>query len=849
MSGYDLNSASDHWLQVINTLPSLVELHLISCNLSQIPQHLSNTNLTSLTNLDLSYNIFNSSMPRWIFSLSKLVYLDLTSCLFHGPDLVDRVSGFHNLTNLKVLHVPGNDFMNSTLVLRGLLSLTSLEVLDVNTCNIAEPILSDLSNMTSLVYIDLSQNQILETLPNSFQNLCNLTFIDIRDNFYSGNVSDFLNNLCECKSPKLQYLAFSANRLFGHIPDRIGQLQNLVTFDLAFNKRISGTIPESLGRLSSLEDLRLNVNLLSGRLPDSLGNLTSLKSLEISFNNLSGTLPQSLGKLGNLNFLSVHHNSLSGLVTEDHFANLTALDTIRAEGNTLTLKLSDNSWVPPFQVGILSIGSWNLGPHFPSWIQSQTNLWDLDIANALISDTMPSWFSSTFSNIDYLNVSFNRIQGFLFQNVSFLAPKAVLDLSDNDFEGPIPETFNEAEFAVLDISSNRLSGNPDPFLCPSLEKSRSLKVLDLSNNNLSGVIPDCWLNWPNLSVISFQNNNFSGEIPQSVMELPSLESFNIRNNSLSGEIPASLLNLKSLQILELAENDFYGRIPMLIGREETNLKLLSLRSNKLDGEIPVELCRLTSIQILDLAHNNLSGTLPTCFYNFSSMFEKRELSPFVLYDVPFQVKVLGSASLVAKGRELKYTSILYLVTTLDLSGNKLYGSIPKELMGLLGLRWMNLSGNHLTGKIPEEIGEMTLLESLDLSVNEINGRIPWSISRLSLLSSLNLSFNKLTGQTPTGTQLQTFNESSFTGNLLCGPPLSELCENKGISPDANTGSEKDQNYDESDVNWGFVISVVLGYIISFWAVIVPLIASKEWRNKYFNFLYKMWFKVRNTICK
>nr|GFC69043.1 leucine-rich repeat-containing protein [Tanacetum cinerariifolium] len=303
------------------------------------------------------------------------------------------------------------------------------------------------------------------------------------------NVSDFLNNLCECKSPKLEYLAFSANRLFGHIPDRIGQLQNLVIFDLAFN-RISGTIPDSLGRLSSLEELRLNVNLLSGQLPDSVGNLTSLKFLEISFNKISGTLPQSLGKLGNLDLLSVHHNSLSGLVTEDHFANLTALNTLRAEGNTLTLKLSDNNWVPPFQVGILRIGSWNLGPHFPSWIQSQTNLWDLDIANTLISDTMPGWFSSTFSNINYLNVSLNRIRGFLFQNVSFLAPEAAVDLSDNDFEGPIPETFNEVEFGFLDISSNRLSGNLDPFLCPSLEKSRSLKVLDLSNNNLSGVIPD-----------------------------------------------------------------------------------------------------------------------------------------------------------------------------------------------------------------------------------------------------------------------------------------------------------------------------------------------------------------------
>lgn len=842
MSGYDLNSASD-WLQVVHTLPALQELHFSSCNLSQIPRHPTKVNFTSLTILDLSYNFFDTLMPGWIFSLSKLVSLDLSRCLFHGP-VPGSVGGFNNLTDLKFLQVTENDFMNSPSVLRGLLSLSSLVSVDISTCGLSTPILGGLQNMTSLVSIDLSQNHIVETMPSSFGILCNLIHIDFRSNNFSGSVSELLTNLCECKSPKLEYLAFSANRLSGRIPDKIGNLQNLVIFDLAFNYIISGTIPYSLGRLSLLRYLTLNVNSLSGPLPDSLGNLTSLYWLEISYNKFNGTLPESIGQLWNLNYMSVHHNSFTGVVTENHFANLTALKTIWAEANMLTLELRLDKWVPPFQLGVLRIGSWNLGPHFPSWLQSQGNLTELDIANAGISDIMPAWFWSSFSDIFVLNISQNGIRGILKGDLSILAPNAVVDLSDNNFEGPLPGNFSEAEFALLDISNNNLSGSLEQFLCPNLEKERPLQVLDLANNNMSGVIPDCWMNWQALSFVNFENNNFSGGIPDSVGNLPLLLSFNIRNNKLSGKLPASLLNSASLQIIELAENELTGSIPKTLVPEDTMLKLLSLRSNKLEDEIPDELCRFSSIQILDLAHNNLSGTLPTCFYNFSIMSGRQGSSPIVLYDAPFQDQVLGSASLVTKGREFEYSTILYLVTTLDLSGNKFSGPIPKEIMGLVGLRWLNLSGNHLTGRIPEEIGQMTLLESLDLSMNQLDGRIPWSMSRLTALNWLNLSSNKLTGQIPTSTQLQSLNESSFKENTLCGPPLTVPCNTRGAPPDASTSGGQEENDDESDgQNWGFIISIVLGFIIGFWVVVAPLIASKVYRSSYFSFLHKVWLMI------
>ena len=61
LNGVNLSEATTDWLQTVNLLPSLLELHLSNCELNYLPQSFASVNFTSLSVLELSYNDFNSS--------------------------------------------------------------------------------------------------------------------------------------------------------------------------------------------------------------------------------------------------------------------------------------------------------------------------------------------------------------------------------------------------------------------------------------------------------------------------------------------------------------------------------------------------------------------------------------------------------------------------------------------------------------------------------------------------------------------------------------------------------------------------------------------------------------------
>jgi hypothetical protein len=192
------------------------------------------------------------------------------------------------------------------------------------------------------------------------------------------------------------------------------------------------------------------------------------------------------------------------------------------------------------------------------------------------------------------------------------------------------------------------------------------------------------------------------------------------------------------------------------------------------------------------------------------------------------------ALLMWKGAERLFENSELILRSIDLSSNQLTGDIPEEIGNLIELVSLNLSSNNLTGEITSKIGRLTSLEFLDLSRNHLCCSIPPSLAQINRLTMLNLSNNNLSGKIPIGTQLQSFEASSYEGNVgLCGKPLDKICQGdeevahqKPETPEEGSSTDKKSIY----------LSVTLGFATGFWGLWGSLLLIRTWRHKYVLFL-------------
>ncbi|XP_008375192.1 receptor-like protein EIX1 [Malus domestica] len=817
LSSVNLSKASD-WLQVTNMLPSLVELIMSSCQLDQIP-HLPTANFTSLVILDLSFNFFNSLMPRWIFSIKNLDSLRLTDCDFQGP--IPSIS--QNITSLREID----------------LSFNSISL---------DPIPSSIQNMTGLKILDLSQNDFNSTIPEWLYSLNNLESLFLSFNALRGEISSSIGNMTSLVNLDLNY-----NLLEGKIPNSLGHLCKLKVLDLSenhFTIQRPSEIFEILSRCGPdrIKSLSLRNTNISGPIPMSLGNLSSLEKLDISGNQFNGTFTEVICQLKMLTDLDISYNSFEGAVSEVSFSNLSKLKHFIANGNSFTLKTS-RDWLPPFQLEILQLDSWHLGSEWPMWLRTQTQLKELSLSGTGISGTIPTWFWNLTSQVDYLNLSHNQLYGQI-QNI-FSAEGSAVDLSSNQFTGALP-IVPTSKLNLLDLSNSSFSGSVFHFFCDRPDPDKPMYyffVLHLGNNLLTGKVPDCWMSWQSLVVLNLENNHLTGNVPMSVGSLQRLSSLHLRNNHMYGELPHSLQNCTELSIVDLSGNEFVGSIPIWIGKSLSGLQILNLRSNEFKGDIPHEVCYLKRLQILDLARNKLSGTIPRCFHNLSTMADLSESFGSISFGFGSSVvefSFVENAILVTKGREVEYSKILGFVKSMDLSCNFLSGEIPEELTSLMELQSLNLSYNRFTGRIPSKIGNMAKLESLDFSMNQLHGGIPPSMTTLTFLSHLNLSNNKLTGRIPESTQLQSLNQSSFVGNELCGPPLNNNCSANGVIPPPTVEQDGGGGYHILEDEW-FYVSLGVGFFTGFWIVLGSLLVNMPWSIFLSGLLNRIVLKLYHVI--
>lgn len=137
-------------------------------------------------------------------------------------------------------------------------------------------------------------------------------------------IPESLGELTQLENLRLQY-----NNLT-ELPEFLSQLTNLEALDLAGNQLTK--LPKSLSRLTQLSSLILDDNPLEN-LPEWIRGLTQLNLLGLSNTRLN-EIPAWLGELTNLTLLSLGYNDF--LELPDSLNQLTQLEILYLEGTLLT---------------------------------------------------------------------------------------------------------------------------------------------------------------------------------------------------------------------------------------------------------------------------------------------------------------------------------------------------------------------------------------------------------------------------------------------------------------------------------------------------------------------------------
>ena len=273
--------------------------------------------------------------------------------------------------------------------------------------------------------------------------------------------------------------------------------------------------------------------------------------------------------------------------------------------------------------------------------------------------------------------------------------------------------------------------------CPS-----SWNGIVCNGGNVAGVVLDnlglsaeadlgVFANLTKLVKLSMANNSVSGKFPDNIADFESLEDLDLSNNLFSSPLPPEIGKLRGLRNLSLASNNFSGPIPDSLAKM-SDLVSLNLSGNGFAETLPKGLDSLSSLDVIDLSGNMLEGRLDSEFLlstgashvdlsgnMFTSSDPKRVLSR-----VSETVKYLNLSRNRLAGSLVSSGEVFEGLKVLDLSYNELSGELP-GFSFVYDLQVLKLSNNGFSGEIPNNLlkGDTLVLTELDLSSNNLSGNI------------------------------------------------------------------------------------------------------------------------------
>lgn len=447
----------------------------------------------------------------------------------------------------------------------------------------------------------------------------------------------------------------------------------------------------------------------------------------------------------------------------------------------------------------MSLSSNQLSGSLPSYIADLTKIYYFSVANNDFTGTIPELYTSLLS-LQRFDVYGNYITGTIPSSFGSFTMLSILHLFDNIISGSYPSSLaSNSRLRYVEIMRNRLIGT-----LPAVLGDEHI-FFKISQNMMTGAIPASLLQHTQLDLLYLDDNYLSGSIPL-LLNGVRLESLHLEKNFLSGTLSSTLSLLSELQVMQLSHNLLSKQLPhnftpsydgfymidisdnrlsgtlhdnLLVGE---NLKFVYFHENKLFGTIPNDLVSIANdIEQLTLYSNKFSGTIP------ESLGLSSKLTTLLLQNNKFSGHV---GEIFRKPDDLSLTPFSSL-QFLDISSNRLSGSVPMEIFQLPSLRHIAIIDNCFTGSLPEAICDAKLIEGLLLEglrsgvrcrsntwdpagltntyfTSGIAGSIPACIFSLPHINILHISGNRLSGSLPSTLRMPKLMDLKLSDNRLSG---------------------------------------------------------------------------------
>ncbi|MEP5338341.1 MAG: T9SS type A sorting domain-containing protein, partial [Algibacter sp.] len=303
------------------------------------------------------------------------------------------------------------------------------------------------------------------------------------------------------------------NNLSGVIPEEISGLKYLKTLTLNSNN-ISGNIPANINLLTDLESLDLSSNLLSGTIPTVISELQQLKKFSIGNNNFGGTIPTVLSDFIALEYLDISSNSFNKVEKKLYYDFTNTYIDLRNQ--TINSNTQLNLEEDQFKVELGNIVKYDLENNN----YNAKNNFVLLVNDVIHTSTITNELGEViFENVRIgeipsdAKISIRQTTG-TFRNTQFnftgIEDKSDIPVLEQEYLALV-DLYNQLNgdewFNKWDVSSNNLHTNK--WFGVSIYDGHVVAI-NLSLNNVTGIVPDIFNNLPYLNTLNLSSNKLTG---------------------------------------------------------------------------------------------------------------------------------------------------------------------------------------------------------------------------------------------------------------------------------------------------------------------------------------------------